>query len=95
MALQPIKHKEPASGRKANNTVAMRSAGERLLPAVNAMDLSISFMDMEEVIGFEALYDSMHKCKKGVIWKESVAHYVLNSLEETYKLNEQLSLIHI
>ena len=32
----------------------------------------------------------MHKCKKGVIWKESVAHYVLNSLEETYKLNEQL-----
>lgn len=90
MALQPIKHKEPASGRKANNTVAMRSAGERLLPAVNAMDLSISFMDMEEVIGFEALYDSMHKCKKGVIWKESVAHYVLNSLEETYKLNEQL-----
>ena len=51
MALQPIKHKEPASGRKANNTVAMRSAGERLLPAVNAMDLSISFMDMEEVIG--------------------------------------------
>lgn len=69
MALQPIKHKEPASGRKANNTVAMRSAGERLLPAVNAMDLSISFMDMEEVIGFEALYDSMHKCKKGVIWK--------------------------
>ena len=47
-------------------------------------------MDMEEIIGFEALYDSMHKCKKGVIWKESVAHYVLNSLEETYKLNKQL-----
>ena len=54
------------------------------------MDLSISFMDMEKIIGFEALYDSMHKCKKGVIWKESVAHYVLNSLEETYKLNQQL-----
>lgn len=90
MALRPIKHKEPASGRKANNTVAMRSAGERLLPAVNAMELSVSFMDMEEVIGFEALYDSMHKCKKGVLWKESVAHYVLNGLEETYKLNQQL-----
>lgn len=47
-------------------------------------------MDMEEIIGFDALYDSMHKCKKGVIWKESVAHYVLNGLEETYKLNQQL-----
>lgn len=54
------------------------------------MDLSIKFMDTEEIIGFEALYDSMHKCKKGVLWKASVAHYVLNSLEETYKLNEQL-----
>lgn len=47
-------------------------------------------MDMEDIIGFDALYDSMHKCKKGVVWKESVAHYVLNSMEETYKLNQQL-----
>lgn len=47
-------------------------------------------MDMENIIGFDALYDSMHKCKKGVMWKGSVAHYVLNSMEETYKLNQQL-----
>lgn len=47
-------------------------------------------MDIDEVIGFDALYDSMQKCKKGVMRKGSVAHYVLNSLEETYKLHQQL-----
>ena len=43
----------------------------------------------ESVIGFEALYDSMMKCKKGVLWKNQPAHYYLNGIEET------LSLIHI
>lgn len=50
----------------------------------------MSELDIEEIIGFDALYDSMHKCKKGVMRKTSVAHYVLNSMEETYKLCEQL-----
>lgn len=44
----------------------------------------------ESVIGFEALYDSMEKCRKGVLWKDSVAHYHLNGLEETLKLERQL-----
>ena len=44
----------------------------------------------ENVIGFEALYNSMNKCKCGVIWKDSVAHYTLNAIEETLKLEEQL-----
>lgn len=47
-------------------------------------------MEDEEIIGFEALYESMQRCKKSVIWKDSVAHYVLNGLEETYKLSQQL-----
>lgn len=46
--------------------------------------------NMEEIIGFEALYKSAMKCKKGVIWKDSVAHYILNIIEETIKLEEQL-----
>ena len=45
---------------------------------------------MEHIIGFDALYESMDKCKKGVIWKDSVAHFVLNSVEEVLKLEEQL-----
>ena len=44
----------------------------------------------EEIIGFDALYDSMTKCQKGVRWKDSVAHYHLNAIEETIKLEEEL-----
>lgn len=45
---------------------------------------------IESIIGAEALYESMMKCKKGVIWKDSVAHYYLNGIEETLKLSKQL-----
>ena len=45
---------------------------------------------MDDVIGFEALYESAMKCKKGVLWKDSVAHYILNLVEETVKLEDQL-----
>lgn len=44
----------------------------------------------ENAIGFDALYNSMEKCKRGVIWKDSVAHYYLNAIEETIKLETQL-----
>ena len=44
----------------------------------------------ESVIGFDALYDSMYKCKRGVMWKNSVAHYTLNAIEETLKLETAL-----
>lgn len=47
-------------------------------------------MDEEEIIGFEALYESMGKCQKGVLWKDSVAHFVLNEIEEILKLENQL-----
>lgn len=45
---------------------------------------------MEEVIGFDALYGSMYKCKCGVMWKDSTAHYILNGLEEVLKLENEL-----
>lgn len=45
---------------------------------------------MEKVVGFDALYKSAEKCKRGVLWKDSVAHYMLDIIEETAKLEEQL-----
>ena len=47
-------------------------------------------MNIEEVIGYDALYDSMRKCQKGVIWKDSVAHFVLNAPVEIMKLERDL-----
>jgi len=46
--------------------------------------------DTENIIGFEALYESEDKCKCGVLWKQSAAHYHLNAVEETLKLEKQL-----
>lgn len=46
--------------------------------------------DIEDVIGFDALYESMWKCKKGVMWKDSVASYFLNGIERTSNLSRQL-----
>lgn len=44
----------------------------------------------EEIVGFDALYESMTKCIKGVRWKDSVAHYHLNAIEETLELETEL-----
>lgn len=46
--------------------------------------------DEETIIGYDALYDSMEKCMRGVSWKASVAHFVLNAPEEVLKLETQL-----
>ncbi len=45
---------------------------------------------VESVIGFDALYSSMLRCRKGVIYKDSVAHYCLNGIRETLKLEREL-----
>ena len=47
-------------------------------------------IDLEDVIGFEALYRSMMKCKKGVMWKDSTASFRLNGIERAMKLSDQL-----
>lgn len=36
------------------------------------------------------MYESMAKCRSGVIWKDSVARYCLHGIEETLKLERQL-----
>ena len=44
----------------------------------------------EDAIGFDALWESMEKCKGGVMWKGSVASFVLNGLESVSKLAGEL-----
>lgn len=47
-------------------------------------------MSEENIIGYDALYESMYKCKCGVAWKDSVASFVINSAERIMKLEEEL-----
>lgn len=45
----------------------------------------------DRVCSFENLYHSMMKCKKGVIWKDSVAGYVKNGLVNCRNLKKNLT----
>lgn len=47
-------------------------------------------MDEDKIIGFDALWESMMKCKRGVMWKDSVANFTLNGVKEVGKLTDEL-----
>ena len=47
-------------------------------------------MNEEEIISFEALWESMLKCRRGVVWKDSVAAFVLNAVPEVTRLSNEL-----
>lgn len=48
-------------------------------------------MDYKTATDFEHLLESMYKCQKGVMWKESVSSYSLNGLERTLALEKELA----
>ena len=45
---------------------------------------------MEEIIEYDALWESAMKCKRGVLWKPSTKHYNLNAIEETHRMRSKL-----
>lgn len=47
-------------------------------------------MNKEDIIGIDALYESMNKCAKGVKWKGTVAYYRHHWTDEIPKLSQQL-----
>lgn len=46
---------------------------------------------LNSVISFDALYESMLKCKCGVIWKQSVSSFVLNAIPNILRLERELN----
>ncbi len=44
----------------------------------------------DTAISFNELYKGLKKSKRGVLWKNSVASYDMNALENTYKLRREL-----
>lgn len=45
---------------------------------------------MAESLSFEALYESMRKCRRGKMWKASVARFAINGIESCLKLEEEI-----
>lgn len=62
------------------NNTAVRECGRHNDP----------IMDREDVIGVDALFESMNKCAKGVRWKGTVAYYRHHWTDEIDKLSQQL-----
>lgn len=52
---------------------------------INERVVTPNYMD------FEHLYNAMVKCKRNVMWKESVSRYYLNGIEETLKLTDEVA----
>ena len=46
--------------------------------------------NQESVIGFDALYESMQKCQKGVMWKDSTAAFCLRGVSKVSHLEDDL-----
>lgn len=45
---------------------------------------------MENIIGYDALWESGMKCKRCVLWKPSVKHFDLNAVEEVCRMEKKL-----
>ena len=63
--------------------------GIHFLQRINKMSGN-NEVDIESIIGFDALYDSMCKCRKGVVWKDSVASFYLRGVERIIYLEKDL-----
>ena len=48
-------------------------------------------MKTSYITGFDALYESMNKCKKGVLWKDSTAAFYLNGIERCLSMEQYLA----
>lgn len=58
--------------------------------ATDGMDTVTKSMNKEDIIGEDALFESMNKCSKGVKWKGTVAYYRHHWPDEIQKLSTQL-----
>ena len=47
-------------------------------------------MNREEIISYDSLYESYTKCRRGVSWKPTVLHFILNDVTEVFRMSEKL-----
>lgn len=85
-AISDTRSRNPAQ--RANNDRPMQLGCVPVL--LYTAESRVITLDDEDIVGFEALWDSMRKCKHGVMWKDSVAHFVLNGIPEVTKLSNEL-----
>lgn len=56
----------------------------------DALPTSAPGISIEDVIGYEALWNSMMKCRRNVMWKTSASSFYLNAAEQVARLCDEL-----
>jgi len=86
-------HKEPVlpavSLDMANNADAMPGTPIRLTGYQRARK-NVMNEEKENIISYDALYESAMKCKRGVLWKPATKHFNLNAVMEIHRMEDKL-----
>ena len=78
--------KELSSGRRGENIASDADVLRDAAAKHGAVNMNIK----EKVCSFDSLYRAMHICKRGVLWKDSVAGFVKNGIVNCAKLEDEL-----
>lgn len=74
-----------------NNYAWMRTSSLNMIRYPHATTKEVEMSALSNALSYDPLQDSMHKCFKGVLWKDPVAHFYINESGELNKLTEELS----
>lgn len=75
----------PFRENRINNTVEIQISHE-----IGVRYLAETITTIENIMGYDALFDSLQKCKRGVGWKSTTGYYVHNWNTELLKMEEEL-----
>ena len=63
---------------------------EQFFPDTPDANAPVGVISRETIISYDALYESMMRCRRGVNWKPSVAGFCLHASERITKLSDEL-----
>lgn len=75
----------PFRENRINNTVEIQISHE-----IGVRYLAENITSIEDIVGYDALFESLQKCKRGVGWKSTTGYYVHNWNTELLKMEEEL-----
>lgn len=74
-----------ADDKRLNNTAEIQAPYE-----VGVRHSTENITSIEDIMGYDALFESLMKCKRGVSWKSTTGYYVHNWNTEMLRMEEEL-----
>ena len=85
-------HSKSEYPEKPQGTETLPDNGEqyKVIPGTQNAPDRLQTPMKEQIIDYDALFDSALKCKNGVIWKPATKHFNLNAVEEVHRMERKL-----